>query len=255
MAGAGIVAMTIPKESLETAPLDLAALIPAFQAEPWIADVVRRSRAQLETVLVVDDGSRDQTARRAQDAGAEVVRHPSNRGKGAALRTGFAILLARGFAGIVTLDADGQHLPEEIAKLEAAWRSGAHLVLGARDHLFAGMSPLRRFSNTLSSRAISLAAGRSLSDVQTGLRVYDRALLEHVPVRGDRFEAESGMVVAAARAGFRIASVPTDLGFVDGRHTSHYRPVVDSLRIARAVLGARMRAGARRRTCNEGVHG
>jgi glycosyltransferase involved in cell wall biosynthesis len=220
----------------------IAALIPAFQAAPWIAGVVERTRAQLATVLVVDDGSLDATGQRAALAGAEVLRHERNAGKGAALRTGFRELLERGFDAVVTLDADGQHLPEQIPRLLEARRGGADLVLGSRAHLFSEMSPLRRTSNRLSSRAISFAAGVRFDDVQTGFRLYGSSLLRQVPIRGDRFDAESSIVVAAARAGFRLADVPIDLARADGRSTSHYRPLVDSLRIARAVVRARLSA-------------
>jgi glycosyltransferase involved in cell wall biosynthesis len=220
----------------------VAALIPAFQAEPWIAGVVERTRAQLATVLVVDDGSLDATGRRAAFAGAEVRRHAINAGKGAALRTGFRELLERGVDAVVTLDADGQHVPEQIPRLLEAWRIGADLVLGSRARQFREMAPLRRTSNQLSSRAISFAAGVQFADVQTGFRLYGRDLLERVPIRGDRFDAESGVVVAAARAGFRLADVPIELARADGRSTSHYRPVVDSLRIAVTVIRARLSA-------------
>jgi glycosyltransferase involved in cell wall biosynthesis len=215
-----------------------AAVIPAYQAERWVAGVVSGTLEQLEAVLVVDDGSSDATAQTARAAGAEVVRLPTNQGKGAALRRGFEEWLARGMDAVVTLDADGQHLPAEIPRLLAA-ASDADLVLGSRDHLFEDMTGLRRRSNALSSRAISFAAGLSLPDVQTGFRLYTRRLLEAVPVREDRFEAESAVVVRAARRGLRVRCVPIELAFADGTRTSHYRPLIDSLRIARAVIAAR----------------
>src|SRR5207247_5305239 len=109
----------------------------------------------------------------------------------------FRILFSRGFTTVVTVDADGQHLPEEIPRLlEVA--TNADLVLGTRDHLFAEMATLRRFSNCLSSKAISFVAGLPISDVQTGFRLYTRGLIERTGFPENRFEAESAVVVRAA---------------------------------------------------------
>lgn len=221
--------------------MNVAAAIPAYQAARSVGDVVRRTLAVVPHLLVVDDGSSDGTADAARQAGARVVSHPRNLGKGAALRTAFADLFPRGFDAVVTLDADGQHLPEEIPLL---LREGAcaDLVLGTRERLFEGMSRVRRLSNRLSSRAISLVAGQRLLDAQTGFRLYASRLIASTGFPEDRFEAESAVLVRAVRHGFRVASVPVALGFADGRCTSHYRPVADSLLIAAAVIGARMEA-------------
>ena len=217
----------------------VAAVIPAYDAGAWIGGVVLAVRQQLPDVLVVDDGSADDTAERARSAGAEVRTLPFNRGKGTALGVAFELLMDRGFDGMVTLDADGQHLPEEIPRLlELA--PEADLLLGTRDHLFAKMTLLRRYSNRLSSQVISFAAGQRIDDVQTGFRYYSRTLIERVGLPNGRFEAESAVVVRATRCGLRVLTVPVRLGFVDGVSTSHYRPVVDSLRIAAAVIGARI---------------
>ncbi len=226
-----------------TGRIKVAAAIPAYQAGGSIGDVVRRTLPLLEQVLVVDDGSSDHTGREARAAGARTVRHPVNQGKGAALRTAFADLFARGVDAVVTLDADGQHLPEEIPVLLAAAAEGGDLIVGSRAHLFDQMSPVRRASNTLSSRLIAGVAGLPLRDVQSGFRLYRRGLLASTGFPEARFDAESAVVVRAARAGFRVREVPIRLGFVDGLPTSHYRPLVDSLRIARAVARARLERG------------
>ncbi|MDY7095787.1 MAG: glycosyltransferase family 2 protein [Acidobacteriota bacterium] len=229
-----------PPSAAERDPARLAALIPAYQAERWVEAVARGAAEQLPRVLVVDDGSTDGTADAARRGGAEVLSLPENRGKGAALAAGFAHLFADDHPAVLTLDADGQHLPSEIPKLIPAWQQGADLVFGSRSHLFAEMSGLRRVSNGLSSRIISFVSGVSLDDVQTGFRIYTRHLLEATGFPEQRFDAESAVVVRAGRRGFRLASVPVQLGGADGRGSSHYRALVDGLRIAWAVTRARL---------------
>ncbi|MCC7127148.1 MAG: glycosyltransferase family 2 protein [Acidobacteria bacterium] len=219
----------------------IAAVIPAYQAASTVAPVIRGTLEILPDLLVIDDGSSDGTADVARAAGAEVHRLPVNSGKGTALGTAFQILMNRGFDGIVTLDADGQHIPAEIPRL-LAMAADADLVLGTRDHLFAEMSPLRRRANALSSRGISWIAGLDLDDVQTGFRYYSRVLIERLgPMRG-RFEAESAVVVRAGRAGLRVRTTPVHLARADGRSTSHFRPLIDGVRIVAAVAAARLGA-------------
>ena len=217
-----------------------AVAIPAYEAEGTIERVVRRTLALSLDVLVVDDGSHDGTGDAARACGVRVLAHDGNQGKGRALRTAFDELFGSGYDAVVTIDADGQHPPEEIPKLLVPWRGGADLVLGTRAHLFAAMSAVRRASNGTSSWLISHVAGAELPDCQTGFRLYTRRLIEAIGFPEPRFEAESAVIVRAARSGFRLAGVPIRLDRADGRATSHYRPVVDSLRIAGAVARARI---------------
>jgi glycosyltransferase involved in cell wall biosynthesis len=218
----------------------LQAIIPAYRAASTVGPVVEQTARVVRDVLVVDDGSPDDTSGAAKAAGARVLRLPEHRGKGFALRAGFSEALAAGCAAVVTLDADGQHDPGEIVVLIDCWRrTGAALVIGSRAHLEEGMTPLRRFGNRFSRRALSRLSGVPVTDSQSGFRLYDAALLRAVPLRGDGYEMESEVIVRAARAGFRVACTPVRLLRVAGEGTSHYRPWRDTARICVAVLRAR----------------
>lgn len=211
-------------------------VIPSLDASRSLGRVVEGCLAFVPDVVVVNDGSTDDTRAVAEKAGARIVDHPENRGKGAALKSGFAIAIAEGFDAVLSLDADGQHLPGEIPKLLDAFRStGADLVIGDRSHLWNGMVPRRRNANRFSAWAISRCAGVRVPDTQSGFRVYSIDMLRAMPIRADGFAAESEVIVRAGRAGRRIVSVPIELGFVDGLSTSHYRPLLDTIRIAVVV--------------------
>jgi len=215
----------------------IGALIPAYRAAATLGPVARRALRHVDLLLVVDDGSPDGSGDAALAAGAQVVRHATNLGKGAALATGFAWLLERGATSIVTLDADGQHDPEEIPLFIAAERdTGADLVVGARLDAFAGMSGARRFGNRFSSAAVRFFRGPSLPDTQCGYRLYGRAFLEAAPVRRRSYDAEAELLMRAGIGGFRVVSIPIHVLAADGRPTSHYRPWIDTLRICRAVV-------------------
>lgn len=216
-----------------------AVAIPAFEAAASIEPVVMRVLALGAEVVVVDDGSGDGTGDAARACGVPVLTNPVNLGKGRALKVAFDHLFSRGFDAVVTLDADGQHPPEEIPKLLAPWREGADLVLGTRDHLYGAMGRVRRASNGTSSWMISHVAGASFPDCQTGYRLYTKPLIDAIGFPEPRFEAESAVIVRAVRRGFKVVGVPVHLDKADGRATSHYRPIVDSLRIAGAVARAR----------------
>lgn len=223
--------------------MELRAIIPAFQTQSSVAEVVLATRRVIPDVLVIDDGSTDDTARAAYEAGAEVLRFPANRGKGIALRAGFSRSIENGCRAVVTLDADGQHDPGEIPKILDHWReTQAALVIGSRTHLEGEMTPARRFGNRFARRAISFLAGVPVPDAQSGFRLYDVQLLRTVPLRGVRYEMEAEVIVRAARRGFRVESTPIRLARVDGTPTSHYRPWIDTIRICLAVLRSRARS-------------
>ena len=221
---------------------DFAAVIPAYNAEPSIGEVVRRSRAVLPRVLVVDDGSTDGTGSKALAGGARVLTHPSNRGKGAALRTAFEALEGEPLDAIITLDADGQHDPGDIPLfLEAFGRSRADIIVGSRSSDFTSMSPGRRFGNRFSSAALRLISGLPLPDSQSGFRLYSASFLRKVKARGNAYEAEMELLLRAAAGGFRVEAVTLRSFVADGRAGSHFRPWVDTWKICVCVVGLSLR--------------
>ncbi len=219
----------------------ICAIIPALNAERTVPRVIEEARKQIEPVIVIDDGSTDRTGEVARAAGAIVLRHDVNRGKGAALKTGFAWARENGYDGVITLDADGQHLPSEIPKFLRERESGnADLIIGGRSHLFGQMLPRRRTANRFSAWCIAKCSGVPITDSQSGFRYYSARLIDGIRLRTDGFDMESEVIVRAGRGGYRIVTIPIELGFVDGLSTSHYKPLKDTLRIAWTVTRARL---------------
>jgi glycosyltransferase involved in cell wall biosynthesis len=216
----------------------VAVLVPAYDCAATIAAVVAGARRYLDHVLVVDDGSRDATAARAEAAGAEVVRHPRNRGKGAALRSGIALLGARCVGRILTMDGDGQHLADEIPVLLAASDADPHaVVIGARRVEAADVKPIRLFGNRFANRWVEIASGLSLPDTQSGFRIYPMPETLALGARAGHFAFETEILIRAARGGLRVRSVPVAAYYPPAHErVSHYRPFVDTVRIIAVVL-------------------
>ena len=209
--------------------LRAAAVIPAYQEEKHVAEVARRVRAQLEHVLVVDDGSTDATAERARRAGVDVIVHPQNRGKGESIKTGMRYWLDRGIDYVVLLDADGQHLPEEIVHfIDAAGQHNAKIFVGTRMNDVTSMPWVRRVVNRYMSDKISRACGQQIPDTQCGFRMLHRDLIPELLGGTNRFDYETEMLIIASRNGHRIAAVPITTVYSD--EVSSIHPVRDTLR-------------------------
>jgi len=208
----------------------IAAVIPAYNEEKHIADVVRRMRQKLDDVLVVDDGSVDKTADHARDAGAEVTVHEQNRGKGETIKTGLRHWLDRQFDFVIILDADGQHLPEEIDRFVTAALSADEpkLILGNRMNDVSSMPRLRQIVNRWMSKRISALCGQEIPDTQCGFRMLHRQLIPELLGGAARFDYETEMLIVASRKGFRITSVPITTVYCD--EVSSIHPVRDTLR-------------------------
>ncbi len=227
-----------------------AVVIPAFQEAGSIAAIVAACHALpgAPCVIVVDDGSTDATARLAATAGAIVVRHATNRGKGASLSAGFAAALGLGAERIATMDGDGQHRAADLpALLAAASAYPDRIVIGSRRHARAVMPPARYRANRVADFWVSWASTWRIEDSQSGMRVYPATLLRDLGC-GRRFVSgfgfESEILIAAGRRGVQTIAVDIAVRYGAGlARASHFRPVLDITRIVLMVAGHLLRRG------------
>jgi len=223
------------------------AVVPALDAIETIGAVLDDLRGALGVpVLVVDDGSVDATGDVARARGAEVLRHANNRGKGAALRTGFLEAARRGFDVVVTVDADGQHPGESARIVLDASDDPRTLVLGVRDLTRAGAPSSNRFGNGVSNFFLSFFAGRTLLDTQCGLRRYPVAETLQLATRSQGYAFEAEVVLRALAKGIPVMEVPVAVVYPPAGETrTHFRSVRDPARIVatvvRTVLDLRLR--------------
>ncbi len=213
-------------------PQEIVAVIPAFNCETTIKPVVERLRLRVREVVVVDDGSTDQTARVAAASGATVVCLSRNMGKGAALRRGLEVALRTGPRLIALLDADGQHDPEDLpALLEVYEREGSPLVVGCRLGNRAAIPAVRFWTNYIGTRILSWMTGQELLDSQSGYRLLEAKLAEVLSLEASGYAIETEMLIRAAALGVQIGHAPIRTIYpVAG--TSHFRPLEDTVRIA-----------------------
>jgi glycosyltransferase involved in cell wall biosynthesis len=185
----------------------LIVVMPAYNEEKTVGDVVRQTKKYADKVVVVNDASSDKTAEIAKRSGAQVISHDKNRGLGGALRTGFveALEAAKPNDIIITLDSDGQHRPEDIPKFVAKINEGNDFVLGARD---IKKYPLRkRFGNAVLTALTNIVSGTSLSDTESGFRAFRAAALTKLDLRAERYQIAAEIILEVGRKKLRAANV------------------------------------------------
>jgi hypothetical protein len=211
-------------------------VIAAYNARETIADVVRGVRRHLGTVIVADDGGTDGTGEAARQAGADVVRLTTNRGKGQALRVLFAEARARGFSAVVAIDADGQHDPDDIPSLLQAHREDpTAIITGSRMGDPDRIPRHRRNSMVVARFFVSLAANQFIEDTQCGFRLYPLATIAPVALRKERYVTETEILVKVGDSGGRVRSLPIKALYPPGQPT-HFRSIRDVAGISCYVI-------------------
>ena len=215
--------------------MNLCVLIPAFNEEKHIAEVISGASRYVEKVIVVDDGSSDGTGERAISAGAEVVVHRKNLGKGAALKTGLTKAFDEGFDPVIIIDGDAQHDWNEIPLfLKSGREGGADIVVGNRMGNARGMPIVRRCINRLTSFLVSKLAKQHIPDSQSGYRLIWKRTFPSISFTAIRYDAEPEMLIEAARAGWKIGSVP--IRTIYGTEKSTINPLRDTLKFIVLVI-------------------
>ena len=214
----------------------IVAVIPAYNAEPFVSEVIRVASTHVP-VLAVNDGSKDGTLAALRSTSATVIDQQPNQGKGVALQRGYKEALALGAAAVIQLDADGQHDPSEIPLFVKKFKeTAADLIIGERD--FSQMPLVRKLSNTFGRSAFSWAIGRRVRDNQSGFRLLSRRLMEAVLASGERgFEFEMEMIVVCVKRGWTIEGVP--IRTIYGDEVSNIKPLDHVAQFLRMVRQTR----------------
>jgi len=213
-------------------------IIPAFNEEKSLGKLLKKvsSVSSLKDVLVVDDGSKDNTAIIAKRAGSRVLSQKINQGKGLALRAGFNFAIKSGYDAVITMDADGQHDPGEIPKFLAYYEKyKTDLIIGTRKHDLSEMPFPRFMANTTSSLAASVLGGVRVHDSQSGYRLIKRILIKKINLKTERFQMETEIIIKAARANFSIGEVPIKTIYFK-KFKSYINPLVDTVRFIKLTL-------------------
>jgi glycosyltransferase involved in cell wall biosynthesis len=215
----------------------ICAVIPCFNVEQTISEVITKVSQFIKSahIIVVDDGSQDQTAAIAKKTGAVIIRNGVNRGKGYSLKRGFQYAIQKGYDAIITLDGDLQHDPLEISKfIDRYFNTNDDLILGDRTDDFSNMPLDRQFSNKMTSLLISLLTGQRIRDSQSGYRLIKTDVFKHITLISNRYETESELLVKALLHGFKIGHVPIRTIYNDQQ--SHIHRFVDTLRFIKIVI-------------------
>ena len=215
--------------------MKLCVVIPTYNESRTIAGLISQLKKQDLDVLVIDDGSDDNTAGIAERNGAVILRNTKNEGKGASLIKGFNYALTHNFDAVITMDGDGQHSPADIPYfIRLAEYSDGKVFIGNRMSKVKNMPRLRFLTNKFMSWLISGIIKQNISDTQCGFRLIKKEVLEKINLKTDKFEIESELLIQAARLGFKIESVPINTIYTGEK--SRINPFTDTLRFVKFIV-------------------
>ncbi len=210
-------------------------IIPAYNAASTISELIENilKYVKKSNIAVIDDGSQDQTFAFAQGSGVLVLQHPKNRGKGEALKTGFMYALSNNCSAVITIDADLQHDPRSIPDFVRKSDKPAGIIIGTRKRNLKNMPLARWLSNNLSSVIISVLAGQSVRDSQSGYRWISTEVLKKIKLKSKRYDQEPELLIKAGRQGFQIDEIPISTIYTGGK--SFINPWVDTGRFIKLI--------------------
>lgn len=210
-------------------------IIPIYNESKTIGNIVKEVRNKDLDVLVIDDGSKDMGWKVAEDSGAVVLKNEKNVGKGASLAKGFSYALEKNYDAVITMDGDGQHLPEDLPYfIRLAKDSNTPILIGNRMQKTKRMPLMRILTNKFMSWLLSAIAKQKIPDTQCGLRLIKTDVLRKVILSTNKYETESEILIKASKLGFKIESVPIKTVYNDEKSQIH--PVIDTLRFFRFIF-------------------
>jgi glycosyltransferase involved in cell wall biosynthesis len=210
-------------------------ILPTYDEAKEIGRLVREIKVQNLDVLVIDDGSSDNTSQVAQDSGAITLRNEKNQGKGASLIKGFNYALTYDYDAVITMDGDGQHLPEDIPYfIRLAKYSNSAIFIGNRMQRIRNMPLVRLITNRFMSWILSCLTKQKIPDTQCGFRLIKTEVLKRIELVTSKYETESEILIKGSRLGFKIESVPIKTVYSDEK--SQINPLIDTLRFIRLII-------------------
>jgi glycosyltransferase involved in cell wall biosynthesis len=210
-------------------------IIPTYNESLAIADLINQITKLGLEVIVIDDGSTDNTVKITTSCGAKVLANPRNMGKGASLIKGYNFALQQGFDAVISMDGDGQHSPSDLlAFIQKAKNSQSALIVGDRMGMTKGMPVLRVVTNFLMSKFISLIVKQHIPDTQCGFRLIKKELLARIDLSTSKYETESEVLIKSAHLGFKIESIPVKTIYSGQKSRIH--PLIDTLRFLRFMV-------------------